>query len=282
MKKSAAQLVPLANVPAPATPKHWWRDFKRFVDCADELEGYRRELRTTLRSAASGDIEDHAEYCRDLVAICRAGRERFDRRDNYDDDGALSHAYIAKRIGIMIASFPNANPGCPEGYIRMFVEHVGAVEGLTEPALETACREIVETQKFAPAISEAMNVIKDHVTKWRSRYGAIACVEEVRLELIEVLKAKEVEQKKQRHEHDVKIAIQVVENMRAQTQRLVQQIEVAKTKLTEEIEAAKTRLASLERQHAEAERHESDAVRRLRSLTAADEEPIRTPPGTIP
>ena len=59
------------------------------------------------------------------------------------------------------------------------VEHVAAVDGLSDVALESGCREIVESKKFAPSISEVMATIKDHVGKWRERRWALTSVEDM-------------------------------------------------------------------------------------------------------
>jgi hypothetical protein len=51
----------------------------------------------------------------------------------------------------------------------MLIEHVAAIEDLTDVALESGCREIVETQKFAPAISEVVATINKHIEQWSGR-----------------------------------------------------------------------------------------------------------------
>lgn len=269
MKKS--DIVPIEQARALAKPKPIkWRDFKKFVADVDELREYHSDLCKhryghAEYSITPADVEDEAEWCQKFVAKCKVGLERFDHRANYDDpdddESALSHAHIAKRVTVMVASFPNANPGCPEGYLRMLIEHVAAVEGLSEPALESACREVVETKKFAPAISEVMEVIDEHLAKWRSRFHTIECAERDRLGLIEVLIKREQEKKKQEHEREVKRAIYEAQCAMQTTQRLAK-----------EIEAVKIKLAALVQQHAAAEQGETECIGRLRKLTTPPEE----------
>jgi hypothetical protein len=252
----------------PATPKPpKFKDFNRFVETVDELHEYRREL-DRLRfgsdhdaSRCSGDVEDDDDYCRELVEKCKAGFLRFDRADNYDQDGDLRRDHVAKRISVMVASFPNVNPGNPEGYMRMLIEHVAASEGLTDVALESACREIVETKKFAPAISEVMDTIRDHFLKWQDRKRAVLAVEDIRRLTIEVFKKGEEDKQKEAHEREVQVARYSVQSAMRMTQQLAK-----------EIETKKAELATLMQRHAAAEQRESKLMRELRTLTTPPEE----------
>jgi hypothetical protein len=259
---SAVPVVRSGKLPAPRKPVKW-RDFNRFVADVDTLHEYFREL-NSLRfnpnsdgfDRTSGDVEDDADFCRALVEKCKAGFEKFDRADNYDDDGTLSETHVAKRLGMMIGAFPNVNPGTPQDYARMLVEHVAAFEGLTDVALESACREIVETKKFAPAISEAMEAITDHVLKWKERRREVSHVENVRRLTIETLQACEKEKKKQEHEDEVRRATYTAKQAMDMTQRLAK-----------EIETAKAALAALVQRHADSEKRETELMRKLRELT---------------
>jgi hypothetical protein len=295
------ELVPTDKGRALAKPKPpKFRDFNRLVADMNELEEYYGQLndnrmgRVEDNALTSGDVDDHAEYCQKLVARCKAGLEQFDRRENYDDpdddEGELSQEYVAKRLGVMIASFPNANPSSPEGYQRMLTEHVAATEGLTEVALESACREIVETQKFAPAISEVMEVIHKHVGRWSSRRFALHHVEDTRLQLIKVLAECEQEQEKGRLKDAIQRATWEVQSAMARTQKLAQDIEKGKAHLAKLIELhaaeleetqrafarvqnnTKQAIATLIEQHAEAEKRENQENGKLQGLLAAKDE----------
>jgi hypothetical protein len=269
MKKAVAlnSTVPVVRsekLPAPRKPVKW-RDFNRFAADVEELHKYVRDLRR-YRSypqsddcGTSSDFEDEAEWLRQLVGRCEAGFEQFDRDDNYEEDEedgrVLKQSHIAKRITVMVSSFANSNPGCPEGYLQMMIEHVSAIERLSEPALETACREIVETQKFAPAISEVMTTITDHVLSWNARRWSMRDAEKTWLELIEVLKKHEREKAKQEHESKIRQATYQARCAMDATQRLAK-----------EIETAKAALAALMQRHAEAEKRASALMSKLGEL----------------
>ena len=268
----------LENARAVAKPKRVaWRVFNRFVADAEELREYVGQLYELRWHPAEDDartaagIEDEAEFCQALVARCKAGLARFDHPDNYeadeDSDGehvVLSDAHIAKRIGILVASFANANPGNAEGYVTMLIEHVHAVEGLTEVALESACREIVETQKFPPAIAEVLSVIKRQMDQWRERRYAIREAESLRLAVVKTLIERERKKQEQEYERVIKDASHKLDNAIYQTQRLAKDIAAAEAGLA----AAETALATLRQRHADAEHRESEARRRLQVLVA--------------
>jgi hypothetical protein len=98
-----------------------WRTFNDFVRDAEELLQYIRDLSALRRFKSEDDyrssveIEEEATSCLQLVARCKAGFELFDRADTYDD-GVLKHGHVAKRLGVLIGSFPNANPHAPDAY----------------------------------------------------------------------------------------------------------------------------------------------------------------------
>ena len=260
-----------------------WRDFNRFVDDVDELV----EFDEQLNEMASGDIEERAEWCQMLVAKCKVGLERFNRRENLDDpddnESELSQAYIAKRVTVMVASFPNANPSSPEGYMQMLVEHISAID-LTEVELEGACREIVETQKFAPAISEVLQMIRKHQEKWEDRYYAIECAERNRGDALVRALLREAEEDKKAHEREIEKATYAAQSAMRATQKLAQDIEEKKALLAFLVEKFarherddkaqhakieydfKAQIAKLVEQHVEAEKRESDLRCKLEAL----------------
>jgi hypothetical protein len=225
----------------------------------------------------SRSIENSAAWCRELAARCRAGLKRFDRRpenseDPDDDESELSQAYIAKRITVMVASFPNANPSSPEGYMQMLVEHVSAIEDLTEVELEGACREIVETQKFAPAISEVLEVINKHTDKWSTRRLAIRYVEQDLHQAMKRAVEREQKEQKEAHERAIQCSKNALRSWTRDVQRLAEEIEKVKAEAKAIAEAAETKIAALMQRRAEVERRESEEMRTLEALTAAQEE----------
>lgn len=316
MKKSGPKdtgtevvVVPLEQARAVAKPKPVkFRDFKRFVAEVDELVANKKDLLDLYhgksKSTASGEVEEfYGEDCDKLVAKCKSNLERFDRRENYEDpdndESPLRQDYIAKRVGIMVASFPNANPSSPEGYLQMLVEHLFAVDGLTQIALESACREIVETQKFAPAISEVLEVVDEQISKWSEHLNVIFYdFKGLRRELIDKLMKREQEER----EEAIWSARKQLENAISWRKECMQKIEEAWTEAgvasnemffaemfftepeDEEVKAeakaeweaaakaAQAKIAVLKERHARCEEHESECMRKLKALTATEEE----------
>jgi hypothetical protein len=276
--ESAGQIVPLAKARAVAKPKPMaWRAFNRFVDSCDALCRYREKLSRafseTTPTMTIARLEGDAEYCRDLVARCKAGLARFDDPANYepdDDDDefvVLSHDHIAKRVTVMLASFPNANPTDPDGYVKMLIEHIGGTN-VCQLSLESALREIVDTHKFAPAIAEVLSVIERHIAIWRERQHAIRETEDRRLAAIEKLIECQCKQEQDQRERELAQAVNAVRNAMQSTRKLAQQIE--DKKLTIELE--KEALAKLQDALVAAEQRESELSRKLRSLHLTEDE----------
>jgi hypothetical protein len=123
---SGKKIVTLDNSPMvvrspklPAKGATSWCAFNQFAFDAEELREYVRDLNELRWSRSdddyrdSADVEGDAAYCEELVAKCKAGFEQFDRAENYDE-GVLKHEHVAKRLGILVGNFPNANPHSPQ------------------------------------------------------------------------------------------------------------------------------------------------------------------------
>jgi len=200
--------------------------------------------------------------------------ERFDPEDNYEQDHEgnemLKTGPIAARLGMMIGSFINT-PQSPELFGRAMIEQVADIEGLSMPALETACREIVRTEKW-PDIPKVVAVVSEHINEWNTRRRAVFWVERERLELISILTKREEKKKKGERERAITGQRYAVNQWIRETQRLAREIEAGKVALAEEIERRNARLAMLAQKLAEAERRESEEMRKLRALTMTEEE----------
>jgi len=278
--KSSQSLVVAGPSPSTDDMVKWWRAFKRFMADLDELQEYydglwKERIEQAEYPRTPADLEDDAEWCQKLTAKCRAGFERFDPQHNYeeDDEGdeVLKTAPIAARLGVMIGSFMNTLPQSPELFGRAMVEQVADIEGLSMPALETGCREIVGTEKW-PDIPKVLSVIREHVEEWRQRRRAMHQAESTRLELIKVLIEREQKKKKEAHEREVEQATFAVQSAMRATQRLAKDIEAAKAALAKEIETRKAALAAMVQKLAYFERRESECLRALRKLTMTEEE----------
>jgi hypothetical protein len=265
------QLLVVRSEKLPAKPKPFpWKAFKQFADDCDELLEYyeaacrgRDSPQTADRT--SGDVEDDAEWLQRLIARCETGFAQFDREDKYhvaeDGERTLKQSHIAQRLGVLLGSFPNTNPHAPEVYSKMLVEHVGAIKGVNYLALESACRAIAESEKFAPAIAEMVKLLRTHIRQWCERRWALQAVERMRHELIAALQEHEQEKKDEEHERQIETAVNRATIAMRTTQGLAK-----------EIETKKLDLVKLVQRHAEAEQRESEAMRALRKLTMTPEE----------
>jgi len=258
----------------------WWRAFRRWVADLDELEQYYDDLSEERRgqgnpSRTPADLENDAEWCQELTAKCWAGFERFDPADNCEQDDdledVLKTAPIAARLGVMIGSFMNSTPQSPELFMRAMVEQVADINGLTVPALETACREIVRTEKW-PDIPKVVAVVTDHVHEWGNRRFALIWAERTRLALIPILIEREQKKKKEEQERAFNAALSEAKSAMATTQRIAKEIEAAKTAAKKAADEADAKIAKLMQVHYVAEQRESECLRKLRNLNTTEEE----------
>jgi hypothetical protein len=142
------------------------------------------------------------------------------------------------------------------GYLKMLTEHVSAVEGLSEVALESSCREIVESHKFLPAAPEVLKLVRKHSSSWHERQWAMDTDEEQHHHAIAALQQRGQQREQQEHEQKVRTASWRVQNAMHETRRCAR-----------EIAAKEAELASWRARHAEAETRESESLRALRKLT---------------
>lgn len=77
--------------------------------------------------------------------------------------------HMAERLAMLVGSFPNAGPHSPEIFASMMVAYVAAEEP-SMMVLESACRQLVETQKFVPAISEVLEAIREQQRVWNKKF----------------------------------------------------------------------------------------------------------------
>jgi hypothetical protein len=98
--------------------------------------------------------------------------ERFDPESAYDD-GCLLEERVRAAIALLLASFPNANPGNPEAYVGMMVEEVMAEDDVSLVVLESACSQVRRTSKFSPTTAEVIEAIREQAEVWEPRLNAI-------------------------------------------------------------------------------------------------------------
>jgi hypothetical protein len=125
---------------------------------------------------------------RKLAEQLKLDRQHFNPADAYDDDDdeSITEERVHMHIRMLLASFPNANPGNAEAYLGAMVEEVLAAFP-SVPALESACSHIRKTVKFPPTIAEVIEAIDEQNDLWSDRFMAISdcatCAESLRTEL---------------------------------------------------------------------------------------------------
>jgi hypothetical protein len=192
-QKPPAQLPPATSgqLPAVAKATHPIRALKDFAAKADELAEHYGELKRASRNIqsvrqfphqgnaqkyldeAGALLENYHDEFRELArGLRRDLAERFDPESAYDDECLLEER-VRAAIALLLASFPNANPGNPEAYVGMMVEEVMAEDDVSLVVLESACSQIRKTSKFSPTTAEVIEAIREQAELWEPRLNAI-------------------------------------------------------------------------------------------------------------
>jgi hypothetical protein len=193
-QKPPAQL-PVATsgqLPALAKASHPVRALKDFAASADDLAEHYGKLQKARQNIqivrqcplvanaqnyldeAGALLSWHDKYFRKQPEKLElALKERFSPDDAYDDDYRLLEARVRAAIALLLASFPNANPGNSEAYVGMMVEEVMAEDDVSLVVLESACSQIRRTSKFPPTTAEVIEAIREQVELWEPRLVAI-------------------------------------------------------------------------------------------------------------
>jgi hypothetical protein len=193
-QKPPAQLPAPTNgqLPAVAKATHPVRALKNFAAEADDLAEHYGELqkaRQNIRSVSqTPQLANAQKYLDEASALLRrhdknfrgvakelelALNEQFSPDDAYDDDYRLLEARVRAAIALLLASFPNANPGNSEAYVGMMVEEVMAEDDVSLVVLESACSQIRRTSKFPPTTAEVIEAIREQAEFWQPRLNAI-------------------------------------------------------------------------------------------------------------
>src|SRR5262249_36335263 len=155
------------QLPAVAKATHPVRALKDFAANADRLARHYDQLdtaRQNIRSVRqSPNVANAQKYLDEAGALLSrydkyfnekakelelALDERFSPDDAYDDEYRLLEPRVRAAIALLLASFPNANPGNSEAYVGMMVEEVMAEDDVSLVVLESACSQIRRTSKF--------------------------------------------------------------------------------------------------------------------------------------
>jgi hypothetical protein len=186
------------QLPAVAKATHPVRALKDFAADADDLAehyGKLQKARQNIRNVrqtpivanaqkyldeAGALLTRHEKYFRkEAEKLELALNQRFSPDDAYDDDCRLLEARVREAIALLLASFPNANPGNSEAYVGMMVEEVMAEDDVSLVVLESACSQIRRTSKFPPTTAEVIEAIREQVELWEPRLNAIHSCEHV-------------------------------------------------------------------------------------------------------
>ena len=193
-QKPPAQL-PVATsgqLPALAKASHPVRALKDFAASADDLAEHYGKLQKARQNIqivrqcplvanaqnyldeAGALLSWHDKYFRKQPEKLElALKERFSPDDAYDDDYRLLEARVRAAIALLLASFPNANPGNSEAYVGMMVEEVMAEDDVSLVVLESACSQIRRTSKFPPTTAEVIEAIREQAKLWEPRLNAV-------------------------------------------------------------------------------------------------------------
>ena len=154
----------------PSKIEDWFRRFADLVEAYDELcEDYRK-----LQRASAAPHSFDPEYL--TISHIKAIVPSFGNGDQDElqelwpgeDIHFPSRKHLAQRLSLLVGSFPGGAPHSPEVYARMMLDHV-RLEEPSAMVLESTCRELVETKKFVPAISEVLEVLRRQKKKWAKR-----------------------------------------------------------------------------------------------------------------
>ncbi len=90
----------------------------------------------------------------------------------YDDEGNISRPRVAAEIAQMLGAFPTNNVTDPRIFTGTMIEEVMALEP-DWMSLVAACRDLLKTKTFVPAIAEVVEAVETQKAKWASRWEAL-------------------------------------------------------------------------------------------------------------
>lgn len=160
------------------------KGFRETVQCIQELNTL-----TALRSAERALNGRKLTWLKALRDKCKAYSASFgpdfDDFNSEDEGEAYYKSQISLRVARLLGSFPTSNVPDPKIYTRTLVEEVIAAQPMLF-AVESACRTILRTMKFVPAVSEVLSVVNEQNSLWSSRCMAVAdvCADYNKLELL--------------------------------------------------------------------------------------------------
>lgn len=85
----------------------------------------------------------------------------------------ISPRDLKTALAKMLAAFPQRGPAEPRGYVAVLAEHLAEFPA---DALDSACRQIVRTSRFLPAVAEVVALADEAIARRRHAVGALNAV----------------------------------------------------------------------------------------------------------
>jgi hypothetical protein len=151
-----------------ASPHRFVR-FTKLIVTYDQLgENFRKLWRLSIQPMA---FVTSSARARELLATFGDGRRQQAELQALwpqEDIHHPSREFFVSRLTLLIGSFPGGAPASPELFSLAMLDHVMAVEASTM-VIESTCRQLVETQKFVPAICKMLEELRYQKKKWAKR-----------------------------------------------------------------------------------------------------------------
>jgi hypothetical protein len=181
------------QLPAVARAPNPIKALKKFADRLDDLKGHfdwlqelrKKDIAKVRRYPLNPDeaqkVLDFAiialrlydeEWREKAKELDRDYDEIFNPTSAYDEDDEITEDQVSKHIGLLLGSYPNANPGNDDAYVRVMIGEVLA-ECPTVVVLESACSQIRRANKFPPTTAEVIEAINEQNGVWSPRLRAM-------------------------------------------------------------------------------------------------------------
>jgi hypothetical protein len=166
-----------------ASPHRFVR-FTKLIVTYDQLgENFRKLWRLSIQPMA---FVTSSARARELLATFGDGRRQQAELQALwpqEDIHHPSREFFVSRLTLLIGSFPGGAPASPELFSLAMLDHVMAVEASTM-VIESTCRQLVETQKFVPAICKMLEELRYQKKKWAKRLEIDEAIRSGRLKQI--------------------------------------------------------------------------------------------------
>src|SRR5262245_17605786 len=176
--KPKITVVKPATVPATTEPREY-RDFDDYRRAAESfLHAYSEiidayEERNKKSEQLNYMIDLFADRLMSRYREFDRGRQYYERPELYSKtkkekpdllnchtNRVISRRMVSEQVGLLIGSFPNSTPHSPEVYTKLLIEEIIAANPQAS-VLESTCRDLRRTKKFAPTVAEVLEVLQE-------------------------------------------------------------------------------------------------------------------------